>query len=160
MDEPRPALEVFHDGGCPLCRAEVEGLAAAVPAGRWRLVDIASQAVAPPGGFSREAMLAELHVRDAAGAWHIGVPAFAALYADAGFARTARVLASRRLGGVLAWAYPRVVRARPWLVRLGLHRLLRWRLAIEARRAHARAAACAAGACALPQDGSRPTKSA
>ncbi len=159
MDEPAdaPVLEIFHDGACPLCRAEVEGLAAAVPPGRWRLVDIASPAVAPPPGFGREAMLAELHVRDAAGAWHIGVPAFAALYADAGFARTARMLASRRLGGLMARAYPWVVRARPWLVRLGLHRLLAWRLAIEARRARARAAACAAGACPAPQDGSRPT---
>jgi predicted DCC family thiol-disulfide oxidoreductase YuxK len=83
-DESKPddavrtaSVEVFYDGGCPLCRAEMsyyqdQGADA-------QFTDI-TRSGASPEGVSCEAALKRFHVRDQAGRLRSGAAAFAALW--------------------------------------------------------------------------------
>lgn len=89
--DPARAVEVFYDGGCPLCRAEIAAYRR-MPGGEtigWR--DVAA-GDAPPG-LSREAALARFHARAADGALVSGFRAFLAVWrANPRLAPVARVL--------------------------------------------------------------------
>ena len=76
--DPARAAEVFYDGTCPLCRAEIaqyrrmrggDGIA-------WR--DVANGA--PPADLDRETALARFHARRADGALVSGFRAFLAVW--------------------------------------------------------------------------------
>lgn len=71
--------EVFFDGACPVCRAEMDLWrgAEALAGTKWR--DVAG-ADAPPEGVSREAALARFHVRLGDGRVVAGAQAFLALF--------------------------------------------------------------------------------
>lgn len=77
-DDPARAVEVFFDGACPLCRAEI-ALYQRAPGGDridWR--DAAAGAAPPEIG--RAAALARLHVRRADGSLASGFRAFMAIW--------------------------------------------------------------------------------
>jgi predicted DCC family thiol-disulfide oxidoreductase YuxK len=70
-------VEVFYDGGCPLCRAEI---------GYYRnsganaqFTDVTQDGASPPG-VSCEQALKRFHVRDEKGRLRSGAAAFAALW--------------------------------------------------------------------------------
>jgi predicted DCC family thiol-disulfide oxidoreductase YuxK len=77
-----PAIDVFFDGGCPVCRLEVGYYRRIDRAGAVRWVDIESLNDSElPAGKSREMLLGRFHVRDRAdGGWHVGVDAFARIW--------------------------------------------------------------------------------
>jgi predicted DCC family thiol-disulfide oxidoreductase YuxK len=75
-------LEVFYDGGCIVCRQEMERYSRRDKKGLLTLVDI-SLPTFDPAQFDRDlkTFMAKLHVRDAAGEYYTGVDAFTKIWA-------------------------------------------------------------------------------
>ena len=79
-------IEVFYDGGCPLCLREVNLLRHWDRQGRIRFTDIDSLAFqADSVGKSYEALMAQMHGRLPDGTWVQGVDVFRRMYAAVGF---------------------------------------------------------------------------
>ncbi len=103
---PAPGIEVFYDGGCPICAREVRFLR------RWdrrnaiRFTDIdAPDFKAMPGGPAADNLMARIHARLPDGTWIQGVEVFRRLYATIGLGP---LVALSRLPGVshaLDWSY-------------------------------------------------------
>jgi len=120
MTEP-PALTVYYDGACPLCRREIgfyrrrRGAAAL----RWVDVSAAGAQAALPAALSREAALRRFHVALPDGRLASGGAAFAELWAALPGLRLAGRLCRRRpLVDALELAYRGLLPLRPPLQRL------------------------------------------
>jgi predicted DCC family thiol-disulfide oxidoreductase YuxK len=118
-------LQVFYDGSCGLCAAEMAALHDLDHDDAIALVDCAApdfdESPYRREGVTRAAMLNALHVRDILGDWHRGVDAIALLYATAGAPRLARLWAHPLTRPFAKRFYPFVVRHRHALSGLGLH---------------------------------------
>ncbi|MCJ2014284.1 thiol-disulfide oxidoreductase DCC family protein [Methylobacterium sp. J-076] len=83
---PRPGqgtgLRVYYDGGCPLCRAEIDHYRRCAGADRLTFVNVGHGEAAPDlgAGLDRNAALGRFHVRDADGRLASGAAAFARLW--------------------------------------------------------------------------------
>jgi predicted DCC family thiol-disulfide oxidoreductase YuxK len=124
---------------------------------RLQLVDCSPENFCGVDGHSRQAMMALIHARDAAGRWLIGAPVFAAAYRASGFASMARLWGDARLQPMWRMLYPWIARNRRWLSSLGATGALTWALqwlhARAARRALAQARTCADNRCdAAPRE--------
>ena len=77
-------IEVFFDGKCGLCSKEIAYYQRIAPSGVFVWEDIATDS-SPLAAhqISKSDALRYLHVRDAAGNWHIGAAAFGNLAAAA-----------------------------------------------------------------------------
>lgn len=79
-------IEVFHDGGCPVCRVEIAFYRRVDKAARIAWTDILSLGDADlPSGKSRAELLGRFHVREhgaTGGNWHVGVDAFARIWRE------------------------------------------------------------------------------
>ncbi|WP_306119589.1 MULTISPECIES: DUF393 domain-containing protein [unclassified Roseitalea] len=88
IDDMRPAeaarapIEVFYDGGCPVCRMEVGYFDRHDRAGTIDWIDITGLADAElPPAKSRQELLGRFHVRErGCDRWHVGVDAFARIW--------------------------------------------------------------------------------
>ncbi|WP_082688603.1 MFS transporter [Ruegeria marisrubri] len=89
-----PALTVFHDGACPLCRAEIAFYRRQRGAEKIAFVDVAREDTALPEGVSRTSARARFHVETAQGQVISGAAAFLALMAT--LPRLAALCADRR----------------------------------------------------------------
>ncbi len=89
------AVEVFYDGVCPVCRAEVAVLQkAAEGAGiTWR--DVAASPEDPASDLGREDALARFHVRRADDTLASGAAAFLALWRNIGWLRPLAIALDR-----------------------------------------------------------------
>jgi predicted DCC family thiol-disulfide oxidoreductase YuxK len=84
-------IEVFYDGGCPLCRREIAMLRPRDRGGRVRFTDIdADDFSAEPRERTYEELMAGIHGRLPDGTWIQGVEVFRRLYAAEGFRRLVR----------------------------------------------------------------------
>jgi predicted DCC family thiol-disulfide oxidoreductase YuxK len=126
QDRPNGPIEVFYDGSCPICTTEMKALARRDGGVRLALTDCSPTEFAPdtPDAPSRAQLMHRIHARDAQGRWLRGVDVFVAAYDAAGFHRTARVLACRRLRPLLDRLYGVVADHRRLLATLRVHRLL------------------------------------
>ena len=91
-NEPSPnfAVEVFHDGACPLCAREMRWLRRLDRRGRIRFTDIADVSFEPASiGLPFDALMARIHGRLPDGRVIEGVEVFRQLYAAAGYPRLA-----------------------------------------------------------------------
>lgn len=82
---PRPLspffpLQIFYDGSCRVCAAEIEHYLRRDHGGRLQAVDISAPDFVAPAGLSREALLYQLHVIDRNGAIYRNVAAFQAIW--------------------------------------------------------------------------------
>lgn len=78
-------IEVFYDGGCPLCRREISFLRRLDRRGRIRCTDISSQDFqAEDYGKTLDSLMSEIHGRLPDGSWVHGVEVFRRLYAAVG----------------------------------------------------------------------------
>ncbi len=151
-------LTIFFDGSCPLCRREIALLTEFDDQQQLRVVDCSASNFAPVEGHAREAMMALIHARDAAGTWLIGAPVFAAAYSATGFATIASVWGSKWLQPMWRVVYPWIARNRMGLSRLGAIDGMTWLLhrlhARAAKKALAQSQTCKADRCDV-NDGSR-----
>ena len=76
---PTP-IQVFYDGGCPVCSREIGYYRARPGAEGFEWVDVNGPAPELGLGLSREAALARMHVRLADGTLVSGAAAFAAMW--------------------------------------------------------------------------------
>jgi len=124
-DPSEQPLSIYYDGGCPLCRAEIDHYRQCAGAERLHFVDVGRAAPAPTlgPGLDREAALRRFHVRAADGRLVSGAAAFARLWlALPGWRWLGRVVGLRVLGvrPVLPFAelaYRLSLPLRPWLAR-------------------------------------------
>ncbi len=80
---PSPKVNVYFDGGCPICRWEVDLYARMDKANNIIWTDIESLTdAALPDGKTREDLLGKFHAQEKGegGTWHIGVDAFARIW--------------------------------------------------------------------------------
>ncbi|WP_254510871.1 thiol-disulfide oxidoreductase DCC family protein [Anatilimnocola floriformis] len=84
---PQPfAIEVFFDGGCPLCLREVNLLKRWDRKGRIRFTDIDAPAfLNSEPGKTHDELMAQMHGRLPDGTWVQGVEVFRRMYAAVGF---------------------------------------------------------------------------
>jgi predicted DCC family thiol-disulfide oxidoreductase YuxK len=81
-------IEVFHDGGCPLCRREIEMIRIRDKHNRVRFTNIDDASFDPAElGKSYDQLMAQIHGRLPDGTWVIGVETFRHLYRAIGFNR-------------------------------------------------------------------------
>ena len=79
-------IEVFYDGGCPLCSREVDWLRRRDRQHRLKFTDIDSTSFdAAAYGKTRDELMAKMHARLPDGAWLIGVEAFRGIYLAIGY---------------------------------------------------------------------------
>jgi predicted DCC family thiol-disulfide oxidoreductase YuxK len=79
-------IEVFYDGGCPVCLREVRVLRRLDRRGRVRFTDIDAPGFqAPRPGPALDDLMARIHARVSDGTWVEGVEVFRRLYAAVGF---------------------------------------------------------------------------
>lgn len=79
-------IEVFYDGGCPLCRREIEMIRGRDKAARIRFTDIDDTGFDPHAvGKSYDQLMSQIHGRLPDGSWVIGVETFRHLYRAIGF---------------------------------------------------------------------------
>ncbi|MCA9247806.1 MAG: DUF393 domain-containing protein [Planctomycetales bacterium] len=99
-------IEVFFDGGCPLCRREIAMLRRRDRHKRIRFTDIDSKAFATHDvGKTQDELMAQMHGRLPSGEWVCGVEVFRRLYSAIGFGL---LVMPTRLPGVshlLDWGY-------------------------------------------------------
>lgn len=87
-EAPAFDVEVFYDGGCPLCTREMRLLRRLDRGGRIRYVDIAADGFdGGPVGVTWEALMDRIHGRLPDGTLVEGVEVFRRLYAAVGFSR-------------------------------------------------------------------------
>jgi len=112
---PAPALTVYYDGACPVCRREIAHYRGLPGAQACQWVDAAACAPAALGpGLDRGAALARLHVRLADGRLLQGAPGFAALWCTLPRWRwLGRLAAHWPLRPLLALGYAVFLRLRP-----------------------------------------------
>ena len=86
-------IEVFFDGKCGLCSKEIAYYQSIAPSGIFAWMDIATDA-SPLAAhqISQADALRHLHVRDAAGDWHIGAAAFLVIWQQLRYWRFLAVL--------------------------------------------------------------------
>jgi len=134
---PVPLLTIYFDASCAICSAEMGALKARDTAGRLNLVDC-SPADFTSGPAPREALMAAIHVVDAEGRVHVGVPAI----------RICRAAVGLSSGGVLLdlpLVAPLADRAYALLAR-NRYRIPRW---LATRLAGRVAPTCNDGNCRL-----------
>ncbi len=74
---------VFYDGGCPLCRREIDHYRRIDREARIRWLDITRECEELAiYGVTENASMARLHVFDRDGFWHTGAYGFAAMWAE------------------------------------------------------------------------------
>lgn len=114
--------QVFYDGGCPICRMEVNLYERQDKAGRVEWIDIEKLSdMQLPTGKTRDELLGRFHVRQINGdQWHIGVDAFAAIW--------------RQLPRWRHFAFVFAVPGLRQLAQIGYRLFLRWQRWHRARR--------------------------
>ena len=74
-------LQIFFDGSCRVCSAEMESYRRKNPANRLEFIDISADDFRPDEyGKSLGEFMSELHVRDAHGNFNTGIDAFIAIW--------------------------------------------------------------------------------
>jgi predicted DCC family thiol-disulfide oxidoreductase YuxK len=123
-DAPGQTLSVYYDGGCPLCRAEIDQYRRCAGAERLAFVDVGRETQALGPDLPRAAALRRFHVRTAEGQLVSGAAAFACLWQTLpGWRWLGRLIDWRVLGvrpvlPVAEAAYRLSLTVRPWLARL------------------------------------------
>jgi predicted DCC family thiol-disulfide oxidoreductase YuxK len=106
-------LEVFFDGGCPLCRREIGFLRYCDRKQRLHFHDIdAADFDAAKSGKSYHDLMGQLHARLPNGDWLVGVEVFRRMYGAVGLRWLIPVTRVPGLAHLLDWAYALFARNR------------------------------------------------
>ena len=119
--DPRAAVRVFLDGGCPLCRREIGWYRGKRGAEQIDWVDVAGNAdIAVPDGLTREDLLLRFTVQRRDGVTARGASGFVAVWrALPGTAGIARLLDNRVIVWFAEQVYRGMLKVRPmWRSRM------------------------------------------
>ena len=105
---------VLYDGGCPMCRREIDHYRRCAGAHRLRWIDIdARPTLEADVGISRSAAMARFHVRTADGRWVTGAHGFAEVWSHLrGYRLVATVVRWLGVLPALDWGYTHFARWR------------------------------------------------
>jgi predicted DCC family thiol-disulfide oxidoreductase YuxK len=99
-------IEVFFDGGCPLCRREISVLQRWDRRGKIRFTDISSPGFQSADvGKTDDDLMAQMHGRLPDGTWLQGVEVFRRLYAAVGFGPLVLLSRLPLISPLLDWGY-------------------------------------------------------
>jgi predicted DCC family thiol-disulfide oxidoreductase YuxK len=99
-------IEVFFDGGCPLCRREINFLRRWDRRGKIRFTDISSPDFqAAEVGQTEDVLMARMHGRLPDGTWLQGVEVFRRMYAAVGFGPLVFLSRLPLISQLLDWGY-------------------------------------------------------
>ncbi|MEM8627267.1 MAG: DUF393 domain-containing protein [Pseudomonadota bacterium] len=116
-DNETPAVTVYYDGACPLCRREIGVYQRAETGDRVAFVDVSGDG-SPPDGLSRDAALARFHVKTADGTLHSGATAFTKLWGEVpGWRWLGRLVALPGIRHLAEASYRGFLVIRPWVQR-------------------------------------------
>ena len=103
------ALTVFFDGGCPLCRREIEHYRTLKALAPIQWIDATqSDDLLSAHGLDRLQALQRFHVLDASGSFHVGARGFLALWSQLPYYRAlSGIVRILHLQSVLDWGYVR-----------------------------------------------------
>lgn len=102
----RCEIEVFYDGGCPLCLREVNFLRGRDRQGKIRFTDIdAPDFRAADFGPSHQELMAQIHARMPDGTWIRGVEVFRRLYRAVGLGWLVSLTRVPAISQLLDWGY-------------------------------------------------------
>ena len=102
----RSEIEVFYDGGCPVCLREVRVLRRLDKRGRIHFTDIDAPGFqAPEDSPGFDGLMARIHARTTDGTWIQGVEVFRRLYAAIGFGPLVAVSRWPGITQLLDWGY-------------------------------------------------------
>lgn len=108
VDSPAPSsddrFEVFFDGGCPLCRREIDMIRKKDRDGRLRLTDISDPGFRSDVG-SRDQLMRAIHGRGPGGEVRTGVDVFREIYSRLGWRRLVGFSRLPVIRGLLDWVY-------------------------------------------------------
>ncbi len=100
------AVQVYYDGGCPVCSREIAFYRARPGADGFTWIDVNGDPSLLGPGLTREAALARMHVRRADGTLLDGAAAFAEMWRHMpGFTWLGRLLAVPPFGALAELAY-------------------------------------------------------
>jgi predicted DCC family thiol-disulfide oxidoreductase YuxK len=99
-------LQVYYDGGCPVCSREIAFYRSRQGAVGFEWVDVTRSDAELGPGLTPEAALARLHVRTSSGTLLSGAQAFAAMWRMMpGFRWLGWLLSIPPFGTLAEWAY-------------------------------------------------------
>lgn len=100
---------VLYDGGCPLCRREIDHYREVRGADQIKWVDInATTNLQWLYGVERDTAMRRFHVRTADGRWQVGAYGFVEVWSNLrGYRLLAKIVRGLRLLRPLDWAYRR-----------------------------------------------------
>lgn len=111
--EPPHQVEIWFDGGCPLCRHEISIMRRLDRAGRIRFIDLSRANAACP--LDTAVMLSRFHAREN-GVILSGAAAFGAMWRAIPLLRPLGLAARLPwIAALLEWSYIRFLRVRPRL---------------------------------------------
>ena len=109
-------IEVFFDGGCPLCVGEIRLMRFWDRRGRIKFTDIHDASfVAADVGKSHDELMARMHGRLPDGTWVTGVEVFRRMYAAVGFGPLVWISRWPVIRHVLDIGYTLFARNRLWI---------------------------------------------
>jgi predicted DCC family thiol-disulfide oxidoreductase YuxK len=99
-------LQVYYDGGCPVCSREIGFYRARPGAGQFEWVDVNKDDAELGRGLTRTEALARMHVRTRNGELLSGAAAFAAMWRlMPGFKWLGWLLVMPPFGTIAEWSY-------------------------------------------------------
>ena len=154
-------IDVFYDGTCPLCSAEMEAISAMNRDGNLRLIDCTAAAfdrnAYQSEGVTFAAMMKAMHIRDACGQWWQGPDAFVHIYNQVDMKRIAQFWGSGALRPLTKRLYPFIANNRHHISAFGGTKLFSMLTRRMARQANARYdrlhQTCANDNCQIPTKG-------
>lgn len=121
ITDPRAAIRVFFDGGCPLCRKEIGWYRGKRGAEQIDWVDVSGDAeIAVPEGLTRQDLMLRFTVQRRDGVTARGASGFVAVWrALPGTAGIARWLDNPVIVGIAEMVYRGMLKVRPlWRARM------------------------------------------
>ncbi len=102
----RQEIELFFDGGCPLCKREISLLKRLDKSGKIKFVDISSESFQPASyGMTFDMFMKEINARLGDGTWIKGVEVFRKLYEAVGFKLLVKVSRFPLISHLLDFGY-------------------------------------------------------
>jgi len=107
-------FEVFFDGGCPLCKREIEMIRRKDKQQQIKLSDISLENFCVPPELSLDRLMRSIHGRKPTGEFVVGVEVFRQIYRRLGFRRTVGFTQVPVIGLLLSAGYAVFAKLRYW----------------------------------------------